>query len=259
MKEIAEGIIVFDNPFGGSNITSITSSEGSVVVDASLFPSKAEQIKVYLKRLMNSDIQLVINTHYHPDHTFGNIGFQSQIACSESTEDYFFKMDKGYIRDILSRNDSLQKESIQMVPPAITFKDDYTYTFGKRKILLERVGGHTPDSTIIRVPEEKVYIVGDLVVSGFHPEIVYDSDLDRWIDILKRLRREDIRFLICGHGEVSSVSEISKMIAYLERLILLRDKRQDVETILEQLENDPNFKERMMVEVLVDSLKHVLQ
>jgi glyoxylase-like metal-dependent hydrolase (beta-lactamase superfamily II) len=258
LKEIAPGIIVYDNPYGGSNVTSITTDEGTVVVDSSLFPSKAEQIKTYLKRIMNSEIQLIINTHYHPDHTFGNAGFQSQILCSESTESYFFQMSKSYIRNVINRNALLKKETITIIPPAFTFPESYIHISGNRTIHIERVGGHTPDSTIVWLPKEQIWIVGDLVVHGYHPEIVYDSDINRWLDVLRRLKKEKIKHLVCGHGDVADQSEIDQMVAYLETIRSLQQYKTDFDGILSHLENDVNFRERKMIEILVESLKTIL-
>ncbi len=258
LKEIATGIIVYDNPYGGSNVTSITTDEGTVVVDSSLFPSKAEQIKTYLKRIMNSDVQLIINTHYHPDHTFGNSGFQSQILCSESTENYFFQMSKSYIRNVINRNALLKKETIHIIPPALTFTESYIHISGNRTIHIEKVGGHTPDSAIVWLPKEQIWIVGDLVVQGYHPEIVYDSDINRWLDVLRRLKKEKIGCLVCGHGDVADPSEIDQMIEYLETIRSLQNYKTDFDGILNHLESNGNFRERKMIEILVESLKTIL-
>jgi len=138
LKEIEQGIRVYDNEFGSSNIVSVTTKEGSVVIDSSLFPSKAEQIKIFLRQVLNSEISFVINTHYHPDHTFGNSGFKAPILVSEKTEEFFSMMDKKYIDTVLSKDEVLRTEKIDIVPPSITFESTYSLKFGGLDILYRK-------------------------------------------------------------------------------------------------------------------------
>lgn len=258
MKEIAPGLIVYDNPYGSSNITSITTPEGTILIDSSLFPSKAEQVKVYVKRLLNSEITLVINTHYHPDHTFGNSGFSAPICCSSATEALSRKMDRKYIQYIIDKEPLLEKENLIIVPPSITFEKEYEIEFGGLKLQLETVGGHTPDSILIRIPHYGVLIAGDLVVSGYHPEIVQDSNIRHWVKILRALKREHFKQIIPGHGAVARDLEIDSMRSYLEKCIYLQEHKPQLETLLDSLKIDPNFRDRKMSAMFVENLRAVL-
>ncbi len=258
MREVASGVVVFDNPFGGSNVTAITSEEGTILVDSSLFPSKAEEIRLYVNRLLHSEIMLVINTHYHPDHTFGNSGFKTNVLCCEETEKYFERMDSAYLESIFSRDEELRKERVLIVPPFETFRDSYEIKFGGYTIYLERVGGHTPDSTIVKIPDKKVVICGDLVINGYHPEIVSDSDIREWVKVLKSIKREKYSHIICGHGDVSRDSEIDRMRLYLEKMLMIHENRGDIENIIYNLREDSNFRNRKMNEIFLESLKYLL-
>jgi len=112
LKEIEKGIIVFDNPYGGSNITTLTTSEGTLIIDSSLFPSKAAEVALYIKRLLKSEIVWITNTHYHPDHTFGNSGIKAQLLTSEKTEKYFSIMNRHYIDQVIEKEEALKEENI---------------------------------------------------------------------------------------------------------------------------------------------------
>jgi len=249
---------VYDNPFGGSNIVSVTTSEGTIIVDSSLFPSKAEQVKTTIKRLLNSDITLVINTHYHPDHTFGNSGFSAPLCCCKASEEFFRMMDKTYIGYVVEKEPLLAKENVIIVPPSITFDREYKLSFGDLDLYLENVGGHTPDTIVIRIPKYSLLITGDLVVSGFHPEIVADSNIKTWVKVLKTLKKERYKEIIPGHGPVVRDLEIDQMRNYLEKLVYLREHKTQFETFLGSLDKDPNFRSRKMPQMFIENLKVVM-
>jgi len=255
VKEIAPGIVIFDNPFGGSNVTAITGDKGTIIVDSSLYPSKAEEIRLYVNRLLHSEVILVINTHYHPDHTFGNSGLNANLLCCEKTEEYFMKMDSMYLESVFEKDGDLRSEKIHIVPPFETFKDSYEITHDGCKIILQRVGGHTPDSVVVKIPEKRILISGDMVINGFHPEIVKDSDIKEWIKVLKTLKREKYRNIICGHGAVAKDIEIDRMRQYLEKMQMIMENKDNIDEILSVLKEDPNFRDRHMTEIFLESLK----
>ncbi|HOO31763.1 MAG TPA: MBL fold metallo-hydrolase [Thermotogota bacterium] len=259
MKELEKGIIVFDNPYGGSNITAITTGEGTLVVDSSLFPSKAAEVVLYIKRLMKSEVIMLTNTHYHPDHSFGNSGINAPLLASEKTEGYLSMMNHEYIDQVTKKDSALLDEDIKIVHPAITFKKEHTLTLGDLRIEFELAGGHTPDSTIIRIPERKVIILGDLLVSEYHPEIVMDSNVEKWIKILKQLKREKAKWFITGHGKVCNRLEIDRMISYLQKTAALGEFVNTPETIVEALGQDSNFRDRKMQSLLIENIKVIME
>lgn len=259
MRELEKGIIVFDNPYGGSNISTITTSEGTLVVDSSLFPSKSSEVVLYIKRLLNSEVIMLTNTHYHPDHTFGNSGVNAPLLTSEKTERYLSMMSRDYIDQVTKKDDALLEEDIKVVHPALTFKKEHTLNLGGIDIEFEVLGGHTPDSTIIRIPERRVLILGDLLVSEYHPEIVVDSNVEKWIKILKQLKKEKAKWFITGHGKVCNKLELERMIAYLQKTIALKDFINNPENIVEALGQDSNFRDRKMQSLLIENIKVIME
>jgi glyoxylase-like metal-dependent hydrolase (beta-lactamase superfamily II) len=259
LRELEKGIIVFDNPYGGSNITTITTAEGTLVVDSSLFPSKASEIVLYIKRLMKSEVIMMTNTHYHPDHSFGNSGINAPLIASEKTENYLSMMNHDYIDQVIMKDGALIEEDIKIVHPAMTFKKEHTLILGNLKIEFELVGGHTPDSTIVRIPERKIVILGDLLVSEYHPEIVVDSNIEKWIKILKQLKREKAKWFITGHGKVCNKLEIDRMLSYLQKTIAIKDFVNHPENIVEALGQDKNFRDRKMQSLLVENIKVIME
>src|SRR3954447_3496369 len=56
----------------GGNIAASVGEDGIVLVDDQYAPL-AERIRAALKGLADKPVQFVINTHYHDDHTNGNL------------------------------------------------------------------------------------------------------------------------------------------------------------------------------------------
>ena len=63
----------------GGNTTVLNTDEGAVVIDSMTFKMQGSLLKEKVKELTGKEVVLLINTHYHLDHTHGNPGFSSDI------------------------------------------------------------------------------------------------------------------------------------------------------------------------------------
>src|SRR5882757_10321273 len=61
----------------GGNIGASVGDDGIVIVDDQYAPL-AEKIQAALKSISDKSVRFIINTHYHEDHTGGNLYFQKQ-------------------------------------------------------------------------------------------------------------------------------------------------------------------------------------
>jgi len=95
-------------------------------------------------------------------------------------------------------------------------------------------------------------------VDSYHPEIVKDSDLKQWIKVLKNLKKEKYKKIVCGHGGVVRDNEIDNMKEYLEKLVSLSNNRINIQKYFYELESDPNFFNRKMSRMLLENLKTVM-
>jgi cyclase len=62
----------------GGNIGASVGEDGIVVVDDQYAPL-AEKIQAALKGVTDKPVRFVINTHYHGDHTGGNVPFSTSV------------------------------------------------------------------------------------------------------------------------------------------------------------------------------------
>ena len=72
-EAVAEDVWVL---FGlGGNVTVIRTGEGAVLVDSMTFRATGKRIRRMAEQLTGEPVRMVINTHYHLDHTHGNPAF----------------------------------------------------------------------------------------------------------------------------------------------------------------------------------------
>ncbi|GAB4310228.1 MBL fold metallo-hydrolase [Pseudothermotoga elfii] len=228
---------------GSANVVIVVDSKGAIVVDTSLFEEKARKIREFIEGVLKKRIYLVINTHYHPDHCFGNIVFDDvQILSSSLTKKKMSLMDADYLKDL----PMIKKP----VLPSITFEEDWCDEY----LQIAKLGGHTPDSSIVIVRDEKILVAGDLVFNGFHPEIVSDSNLEQWITILEDLRRRHFNWVIPGHGEPMGMASIDLMVRYLSKIKRLLAGTVTYAEIL----SDDNFSKREFPELFSWGIENLL-
>jgi len=259
MEEIFPGVFVVVNEKGGANLGFIIGKNGVVVIDTSLFMRKAEELKEYITSITKKPIVAVVNTHYHPDHSFGNAAFTCSIIAHEITREIMENMDKEYIKNIVDKLPEVAKDfqdfSIRL--PTITFKKSKKIDLGDRSMNIIHVGGHTEDSSVILVEPFNVLFAGDIVINDFHPEIVPDSNLKKWLKVLKRLLKWNVELVIPGHGSIGDERSLIDMYNYLRKIQEFSEKIKNgkLDSLLEEIAEEPNFSNRKFPELFVHTLQ----
>ncbi|PLV59381.1 MBL fold metallo-hydrolase [Thermotoga sp. KOL6] len=229
-----------------SNSVLVCGKKECILFDTTLFPEKAKKIKEFALEVLGKEIVAVFNTHYHPDHTFGNEIFQRIIAHT-LTKDSLNKIDKEYMEKLGV------EASIKL--PTETFDDIQSYKFGEISVEAIHLGGHTPDSSIFILKKEKIVICGDLLTTGIHAEMVEDSNLSEWIEALERVEKISADYFVPGHGKVGTLDDVKKMKDYISKILRLRNGN----ILHSELLKDPNFSSREHPELLKWSLENIIR
>jgi cyclase len=147
----------------GGNIAVSTGSDGLLIVDDQFAPL-ADKIKAALAAIDRGDLQYVLNTHWHGDHTGGNpvFGLEALIVAHDN------------VRKRLSTEQTVRGNKVPPIAPAglpvITFDQGLTIHFngeGIRMIHAER--GHTDGDSLIYFPASNVLHMGDQFTNGMFP------------------------------------------------------------------------------------------
>ena len=180
----------------GGNVGVLRTERGAVVVDSMTFAMQGRRIREAAERFAGPT-QVVINTHYHSDHTHGNPGFApgTQVVATQRTRDYLAFFDGEYWQD--DRRETL---------PNDTFDDRKELSFGDKTVEVLFAGrGHTGGDLVVLFVEDRVLHTGDLFFNRRYPRIDVEGggSLPEWIATLDRVLALDFDAVIPGHGAVS--------------------------------------------------------
>src|SRR5262249_39345667 len=146
-------------------------------------------------------LQFLLNTHYHADHSYGNVVFQNagaailcSIECAEEARR------KGW-RDI--QNQAKDRATEPQVIPSVLFQDNMIFDDGVQRVELTKLGpAHTKGDVVAYLPKSKVLFVGDLAVNWIYGNNLSDVDADyrSWIRALDGLCGWDVKVVVPAHG-----------------------------------------------------------
>ena len=220
-EELAPGIFINTN-YRGCTPGFIYTEEGIVLIDAPLIPKQAEDWRQQVEdEYPGHPFLYMVNTDHHRGHALGNQYFmpvkviaheRAHKEMSGYTENF-----KERVRNSFKREPEIQAQlnNIIIVPPHITFTQRATLLYGSRRIELIYVGGHTPATSLVWLPEDKICFVGDIVWVDQHPYMAQGNTLE-WLRALEKIRELGATRLIPGHGPVCGPESTYRVAEYIE-------------------------------------------
>lgn len=196
----------------------IVTSEGAVVIDTLLYPDETRQIKRFIEERLGTRVRYLINTHHHADHTTGTCFFDDvPVIAHTSCRDLLDTRGRESMESI--RSSSRDMNDLHLVLPDIVFDDELRLHVGKKTLHLWHAPGHSDDSIVCLVEDEKVLFAADTVMSV--PYFV-DGNYYDFLNSLRVLQNRGFETIIQGHGEVILRGEVESRLAsditYLEKL-----------------------------------------
>ena len=220
-EELVPGVFI-NNHYRGCTPGFIYTTEGIILVDTPLIPKQAldrrEQIE---EEFPGHPFLYLINTDHHRGHALGNQYF---MPCLVIAHERAHKEMSGYtdnfkerVRNSFKREPDIQAQlnNIEIIPPHITFTNRAKLLYGSREIELIFVGGHTPATSLVWLPEEKVCFVGDILWVDQHPYMAQGNTIE-WLNALELIRRLGAEYLIPGHGPVCGPEATYRVGEYIE-------------------------------------------
>lgn len=171
---------------GAGNSGLLVTDSAVVVIDTKFWKNAEKLHKMAIQKTGTKKI-MVINTHFHGDHVFGNNLYQ---GCDIYTG--------GYGKDIaLTRT---KPENL----PTFFIRDSLILDLGDEIAGLYDLGqGHTFHDMVVYLKKRKVLFTGDLVFNQINPAIIAEdgSDIKKWQAVLGRMETAfDIKTVVPGHG-----------------------------------------------------------
>ena len=220
-EQLAPGVFL-NTHYRGCTPGFIHTEEGIVLVDAPLIPAQAIDWRAQIDdEYPGAPFLYLINTDHHRGHALGNQYFmpvkilaheRAHKEMSGYTENF-----KERVRNSFKREPEIQAQlhNILIVPPHITFTQRASLIYGERQIDLIFVGGHTPATSIVWLPVEKICFVGDIVWVDQHPYMA-QGNTQEWLRALELIRSIGADHLVPGHGPVVGPEATYRVGEYIE-------------------------------------------
>ncbi len=209
----------------GGNMGLSVGADGVLLVDDQFAPL-SDKIATAIANISDRPVDLVLNTHWHGDHTGGNANFRAAGAL-------VFAHDK--VREtLLKRNFAKQAAEGAYVAapelPVVTFSDGLTFHFNGEtirvlKVPAEASGAHTDGDVIVHFTGSDVLHMGDVFFNGLYTffDPASGGRFEGMIEALAlglALAGPETR-IIPGHGGLASRAD---MAAHHARLVAIRDR-----------------------------------
>jgi cyclase len=162
----------------GGTIGWLVSRDGLLVVDTQ-FADTAPNLLSGLKERSPRQIDVLINSHHHPDHTGGNGVLRGSV-----------KQIVAHVRSLENQKAQAERMKVQTTLPDVTFPDTWSVTLGDETIRARHWGpAHTGGDVSIHFEQANVVHLGDLLNNRGYPNVdaPAGASVHGWIQVLEKM------------------------------------------------------------------------
>jgi len=202
--------VVYTN--AGGNVAVLKTGEGAVVVDTMTFSMQGQALRALAEELTGEEVAVVVNTHWHADHTHGNPAFARgvRIVSTDNTKRWLETLD----------GSTWQGDAAHGLPSE-TFERNHVITLGNKTIELHSVGrGHTDGDLVAVFREDGAIHMGDLFFNRLYPFVDLDTggSVQAWSETLQAVLDLEFEHVIPGHGSLTDRVGLLEFKAMMEEL-----------------------------------------
>ena len=230
----------------GANVGAIRCDEGYVLIDSPMLPHDALEWKRRIAKHSSKPVLYLINTDYHFDHIMTDCILCERVIAHSLAEPSFLTQSGEVFEQLVSAffpdTDEKSREEIRglrAIAPCISFADSLVLNLGSPRIEITRMGGHTPATSVVHLPDEGLLFTGDIHVHDRHP-FPGDGNLTEWIEALRRIEKMSVEKIVPGHGEPCGIESVGRLREFFEemegRVLDLMGKGRDREEIVEAVD-----------------------
>ncbi len=220
-ERVSDDIYVFTSElYAQVTASAVVTRQGIVVIDTLPYGPETLDMINYLNALGQGPIKYLVNTHWHGDHTYGNYLFDESIelVCHKRCQQIMLEQGPATLDEAKESTPLL--EEVELRVPQVVFEEgEMVLHVGNKSIELILTPGHTPDSIVAYVREDKVLLAADTIMPV--PYFVW-GDRQAFRESLEALKDYNLESIVQGHGEVLLRGEIpgaiESSITYLDTL-----------------------------------------
>ncbi len=226
---ISEDLHLIYSKLGG-NVAVLGTGEGAVVIDTLTLVTQGRAIRERAEALTGEAVEILVNTHWHADHTHGNPAFGPDIRVVSTAR----------TKAILETLDAdFWQGDAAGTSPNETFQDAHVIRLGDKTIELYWPGaGHTGGDLVALFREERAIHMGDLLFTDLYPFVDLETggSVQAWSTTLDRVLELDFDHVIPGHGRLTDRDGLVRFRDFVAELAMLaRTARQNAWTLEETI------------------------
>ena len=180
--------------------------EAAVIDPGCFYPGENEQLASFISS-KGLTVKLLLNTHLHFDHVFGNNFVEQTYGVKARAND----QDMPWIRSIGARLSVFgieYKGDVNPILPENILHEGDAVTFGNTTLHVLQVPGHSPGSVIFWNKEQKTVFTGDVIFQGSYGRTDFpDGNHEALMTGIrtKILTMPSDTVLYTGHGPATTV------------------------------------------------------
>jgi glyoxylase-like metal-dependent hydrolase (beta-lactamase superfamily II) len=250
LQRVADGVhaaIAVPGAGAQGNAAIVDLGDRTLVFDTLLTPAAGEALRQAAEELTGRAPALVVFGHWHADHVLGGQAFApgATFIATERTRELMLehRVAERLPPQVAALEERLSGETdaaarvaieetlaegrhllaalpgLRRVYPDVLFERRLTIQgSGRRAVLLCFGGGHTRSDVFVHLPDDRVALMGDLVMAGVMPG-VFHGDAREFRRILDEVRGLDLARIVPGHGPVGGLADLDLTDRYLEWLV----------------------------------------
>jgi glyoxylase-like metal-dependent hydrolase (beta-lactamase superfamily II) len=280
VEQLAEGVFAaIHRPAGWAIANSgiIDLGDFTLIYDTFMTIEAAEDLHQAAKFFAKSPVKLVISSHYHNDHIWGNQVFGPQTIIVSSTETRSLIKTRGkeeydwYSENSASELETLQAQYksesdggkqewigtwmsyyeglVETMPdrsvrlPDVTFDEKLEiHGTGRSVELIAYPDAHTPSDTVLYLPSDGILFLSDLFFVNAHP-FHADGDPDNLLHTIDKIAAYDASILVPGHGQPGTKDDLSQTKDYVSQcrqvVMKMHANGQEVDAVSQQVIPEP--------------------
>lgn len=213
--ELASDVYAYVQPDGGwclNNAGWVSDGASTLLVDTAATERRARALYRALEDTTVPAPMLVVNTHHHGDHTYGNKQFMPATIVSHTACRREALASGQHLHLLWPQTDF---GDVPIMGADMTFTDRATLHVGDIEAEVIHPGiSHTVGDSFVWLPHRRIVFTGDLVFEGGTPFFLMGS-LSGSLRALEMLRALGAETVVPGHGPVTDPSAFDRAERYI--------------------------------------------
>jgi cyclase len=213
----------------GGNIAASVGDDGILLVDTEYAPLGDKILAALNSVAPGKQVKYVINTHYHGDHTSGNVFFGSRGAVIIAQANLRKRLAEGSAGGSGGAVKMRSPAQPAAALPVITYENEMSIYFNGEQIRITHFpAAHTDGDSVVYFTKSNVVHMGDIFVRYGLPfsDIVAGGSIQGMIAACEKVSDTlppDVK-VIPGHGDVASIEDVQAYTKMLKDTMAVAQK-----------------------------------